>query len=418
MQAFAEIAIIRDSEIEEAIEAVAQPVIKAAGLKEIKIHLLHDPALNAFTAGGNEIYINSGLIAQFPDIDVLRGVIAHEIGHILGKHIIRQIENIDIYSKVAFSSIALGLASAAAGNPSIAQAIALGGGHFAQRAVLSHSRAFESSADQTALKLLERSGNTTKGMLKFFEDMHNKHANAFVNPYDQTHPLGQERIKAIKNFYQKSKFQASQNSKDLEYKFARAAAKLIAFTGEPNKILQLPHFLRAVEAIDYLKAICYFRLTDLSRSLHYIDKLLAVRPQDAFYHELKGQILFEFGKKEALSSYQTAAALRPNDMLIKLSKVIVGMNIYDQQPLKIKELYHDLKLVSNNEPDNIVALYYLSVYYEKLDKQFDRLLSLATIAYKMGEIERAKKLAKAAIKGFPPNTPQWYKANDIILMEK
>lgn len=84
------IGIIIDSEIEEALNLVAAPIIKAAGLKNVKVYLVHDNFLNAFTTGAEVIYIYSGMINQFPDIDVIRGVIAHEMGRILGKHIIRQ----------------------------------------------------------------------------------------------------------------------------------------------------------------------------------------------------------------------------------------------------------------------------------------------------------------------------------------
>ena len=290
--------------------------------------------INAFTAGGNEIFINSGLINQFPDIDVLRGVIAHEIGHILGKHIIRQLENIDIYNKVALSSIAIGLASAATGNSSLGSAIALGGMHFSERSILSYSRAFESSADQTALKLLEQSGNSSIGMIKFFEYMKIQHSNRFANPYDQTHPLSQERLVALKDFYQKSKFKNSKNSKELEYKFSRSAAKLLAFTTTTPKKLLTHATTFSPEISNYIKAICYFRMSDLNNSLQNINKLLSSHPNDPFYNELKGQILFEFGKKEALGYYIAASKVRPNDLLIKLGKAIVGITIYSNEPAK------------------------------------------------------------------------------------
>lgn len=415
---FAKANIIRDSELEESINLIATPVIKAANLTNVKIYIINNSDLNAFTAGGNEIYINSGLINQFADIDVIRGVIAHEIGHILGKHIIRQLENIDIYNKVALSSVAIGLASAATGNSSLASAIAFGGMHFSERSILSHSRAFESSADQTALKLLQQSGNSSIGMIKFFEYMKVQHSSRFVNPYDQTHPLSQERLVVLRDFYQKSNFKNSQNSKELEYKFARSTAKLIAFTTTTPKKLLTQATAYPPEILNYIKAICYFRMSDLNNSMQYINKLLVLHPNDPFYHELKGQILFEFGKKEALDSYIIASNLKPNDLLIKLGKAIVGITVYSDQPAKMHQFYQDLKLVSAKEPDNIFALYYLSIYYEKVGRSAESLLSSAIIAYKTGDLDRAKGLARVAIKKLKQGTPDWYKAQDIILTEK
>lgn len=410
--------VIRDSEIEEAISLIAEPVIKAARLKNVKIYLINDNALNAFTAGAEAIYIYSGMINQFPDIDVIRGVIAHELGHVLGKHVVRQQENIDIYGKAALSTMAIGLASAIAGNGSLATAIALGGVHFAERSILSYSRTFESSADQTALRLLEQSGFSARGMVKFFEHSSATHRGALINPYDQTHPLSQERLTSLKYSYQNSKFKDSKNSPELEYKFARSAAKLLAFTVDPKQLLTSVNPQGNAEITNYVKAICYFRMGDLAKSIHHIDALIAQKPGDAFYHELKGQILFEFGKKEALSSYTTALSLRPSDVLIKFSRAIVGITVYASLPVKMAEFYKDLKLVTEREPDNLTALYYLAIYYEKAGKKPESLLASAVLAYKSNDLTRARGLAKAAIKGLVPNTPNWYKANDIILTDK
>ena len=409
--------IIKDSEIEEAINLVVRPIIKATNLQKLEIHIVNDGSLNAFTIGNNEIYINSGLINQFQNMDIIRGVIAHEIGHILGKHIIRQSENIDNSNKFLFSSIAIGLAGAlVSGNVAVINPAIFGGIHVAERSILSHSRTFESSADQTSLRLLEQSGYTCKGMIEFFEYMNRYHSNSFVNKYDQTHPLSQERLTSIRNFYNKSKFQHKRNEPELEYKWDRAIAKLKAFTIEPQKILSLITKSSSNEITHYIKAINYFRNSDINNSIKYVDKLISLKPQDPFYHELKGQILFEFGKKEALDSYRTATKFRPDDLLIRLSQVIVGISIYADDIEKMQEFYKDLKFISNKEPDNITALYYLSVFYEKTGHKSESLLASAIIAYKTGNFDRAKSYAKEAIKGLIIKSPDWHKANDIILL--
>jgi predicted Zn-dependent protease len=410
--------IIRDSEIEEAINLIAEPIIKASKLKNVKIFLVNDNSLNAFTAGAENIYLFSGMINQFPDIDVIRGVIAHEMGHIIGKHLVRQQENIDLYGKAALSTIAVGLASALSGNSSVGAAIAFSGVHFSERSVLAYSRTFESSADQTALRLLEQSGYSSRGMLKFFEYTNAEHRGALINPYDQTHPLSQERLIALRSSYQNSKFKDAKNSVELEYKFSRSAAKLLAFTVDPRKLVSNINPKLLPEITNYIKSICYFRMGDLAKSIKHIDDLLALKPRDPFYHELKGQVLFEFGKKESLNSYTTALNLRPNDILIKFCKAIVGVTIYSNDPHKMFEFYKDLKLVVDTEPDNLSALYYLAIYYEKTGKKAESLLYSAIMAFKSDDIRRARGLARAAIKSFKPNTPNWYKANDIILTDK
>lgn len=410
--------VIRDSEIEETIKLIAEPLAKIGNIKDLKIYLLDDQSLNAFTSGGNEMYINSGIITHFKDIDVLRGVIAHEMGHILGRHVPRQISNIESYQKMFIYSLAVGLATAiVTGKTDLAAMIGLSSQHLAERSILSYSRSFESSADQVAFKLLEKSGNTSAGMIKFFEYLNKEHKGLFTNPYDQTHPLTIERLTTSRNFYSHSKFKNSTNSQNLNYKFARTVAKLESFLLNPKQLLQTAKY-DSDEISDYAKAILYFRAGSLSHALPHIDKLIATRPNDPFYHELKGQILFEFGKKEALDCYNKAVDLRPNDPLIKFGRDIVGITIYSDNVEKMRPFYNDLKLITNQEPDNLIALYYLAIFYEKAGQKYDALLNSAIIALKTGEPKRASLLAKAALQGLKKESPQWYKANDIILTTK
>lgn len=410
--------VIRDSEIEETIRLIAEPLAKVGNIKDLKIYLLDDQSLNAFTSGGNEMYINSGIITHFKDIDVVRAVIAHEMGHILGRHVPRQISNIESYQKMFIYSLAVGLASAViTGKTDLAAMIGLSSQHVAERSILSYSRSFESSADQVAFKLLEKSANTSAGMFKFFEYLSKEHKGLFINPYDQTHPLTSERLSAARNFYSGSKFKNSTNSKELSYKFARSVAKLEAFLLNPKQLLQNGKY-DSDEIGDYAKAILYFRAGSLSHALPHIDKLIAAKPNDPFYHELKGQILFEFGKKEALDCYNKAVDLRPNDPLIKFGRDVVGITVYADNVEKMRPFYKDLKLVIHQEPDNLVALYYMAVFYEKSGQKYQALLNSAIIALKTGEPKRASLLAKAALKGLKHESPEWYKANDIILTTK
>ena len=151
--------IVRDSEIEETVNLLVQPLPEASGLKDLKIYIIDDPIANAFTSGGNEVFITSGLIINYPDPDVLRGVVAHEIGHILGHHLARRDEVVDNYKKAAIGTTALGLATAISGGAAEGIAIAMGGMHFSERSIYAYSREFESSADQTAMRLLEKSSH-------------------------------------------------------------------------------------------------------------------------------------------------------------------------------------------------------------------------------------------------------------------
>src|SRR5437763_9972665 len=82
---------IRDTEIENDIRTLASPIWRAAGLepRDVGIYLVNDKQLNSFVAGGQAIFINTGLILRAENANQLIGVLAHETGHVAGGHILR-----------------------------------------------------------------------------------------------------------------------------------------------------------------------------------------------------------------------------------------------------------------------------------------------------------------------------------------
>ena len=84
-------AIVRDTEIENTIRAYSVPLFEAAGLdlNSIRIRLVKDNSLNAFVAGGQNIFLNTGLLTRSDNAGQIIGVLAHEIGHIAGGHLSR-----------------------------------------------------------------------------------------------------------------------------------------------------------------------------------------------------------------------------------------------------------------------------------------------------------------------------------------
>ena len=83
--------ILRDAETEVFLQDISEPLVEAAGLApgNVDIVLVNDPSINAFVAGGQAVYIHSGLIDAAESANEVQGVIAHELGHVTGGHVIR-----------------------------------------------------------------------------------------------------------------------------------------------------------------------------------------------------------------------------------------------------------------------------------------------------------------------------------------
>ena len=83
--------LIRDAEIEGLLRLYTRPIFKAAGInpKSVRVYIINDQRINAFVAGGQRIFINTGLLSQADTPNEVIGVLAHETGHIAGGHLAR-----------------------------------------------------------------------------------------------------------------------------------------------------------------------------------------------------------------------------------------------------------------------------------------------------------------------------------------
>ncbi|MGY8973315.1 MAG: M48 family metallopeptidase, partial [Sphingomonadales bacterium] len=141
--------ILRDAETEAFLDEISAPLIKAAGLEpdNVEIILINDPSINAFVAGGQAVYIHSGLIDAADSAEEVQGVIAHELGHITGGHILRYGEGAAAATKISLLSMIAGIGAALAGAGDAAMGIMMAGQQAAMGKFLAFSRTQESSAD-------------------------------------------------------------------------------------------------------------------------------------------------------------------------------------------------------------------------------------------------------------------------------
>ena len=163
--------VVRDAEIEALVRDYARPIFKTAGLSKsgIDIILVNDPRFNAFVAG-RRMFINTGALLQAETPNEIIGVIAHEAGHIAGGHQDRLREQIARAQTMSVISSLLGIgamvAGAATDTSGLAQAgagIMAGGNEVARRGLLGYQRSEEATADQSAIKYLEATGQSGQG---------------------------------------------------------------------------------------------------------------------------------------------------------------------------------------------------------------------------------------------------------------
>ncbi len=315
------ISLIRDAEIETYVSNLSDPVFSAAGLdpSSIDIYLVRDPRLNAFVAGGQNLFLHTGLLTRSETPGQLQGVIAHETGHIAGGHLSRTGQAIANAQVETLIGAILGAAAAVAGAPQVGTALLAGGATVAQRGVLSFSRRQEQSADQAAVTYLTSVGRSPEGLLEFMEILENDNLRIVSegDAYLRTHPLTRDRINFMEHALERSRYRGQAPDPEELHEHRRMVAKLDGFLGEPQSVLTAYTGDSVYDR--YARAIALYRIPDLDAALELIDQLVAEFPDDPYFWELRGQVLFENGRAtEAVADYEKSVELLPDSALLQI----------------------------------------------------------------------------------------------------
>lgn len=161
----------------------------AVANRPFEFEIVDDPSVNAFSIPGGHIYVNSGLIGTAGKADELAAVLAHEISHVVARHVIKEAEKQQQIS--VLSSILLGQ-NAGALQTLVGQVLAGG-------AMARFSRADEKEADDKGLDLMTKAGFDPHGMLDFFQRLLalQQSGNSAVSRFFADHPGTQDRIDDI-----------------------------------------------------------------------------------------------------------------------------------------------------------------------------------------------------------------------------
>jgi predicted Zn-dependent protease len=408
---------IRDAEIEELIEIYTAPVFEAAGLLpgNVEVNILGDLKLNAFVANGQQLYLNTGIILASKTPNELIGVIAHEAGHIAGGHLARGRLAIDQARIPLIVSTLLGIGAAVAGAGEAGAAIIAGGTQIGTGNYLKFSRAQESASDQAAANYLEATGQSANGLLEVLGMLGNQRLldRGIENSYALTHPLSRERIAALQQHVQRSSFTKNVDSSALQIRHDRMRAKLSGFLDTPVTVLRkYPETNTSIPA-RYARAAAFHRQGNPDRALKEINSLISELPQDAYFHEVKGQILYENGRVDgAIEAYRQAVQYAPGQPLIQLAlgQVLVATG----KPALIQEGVIALEAGTRVEQDYPSAWHSLAVAYDELGETGRAQLATAERLAILGFFDDARIHAERALPRLPHGSPSWLRASDIM----
>ena len=377
----------------------------------IHIYVVNDDQLNAFVAGGMNLFLNTGLIMASQDPSQLIGVVAHETGHIAGGHLSRRPAEQSKATAEAILATVLGAAAAVVA-PGLGTAIIAGGQNAAQAGLMRFSRGQEEAADQAALTFLDRAGISARGLAEFFHILENQSVLAVsgVPPWLQSHPLTRDRIRFVEAHA------ASHPVRALPAGWAEAHARMVAklkgFLNDPRQVLREYKDDDSVPG-RYARAIAHYRLPELDLALQEVDALIAEHPKDPYFHELKGQMLFENGRIEAaIPPYREAVRLAPDAALLQIG--LARTLIETEKPADGSEAIRYLKEALQRENDNALAWRLLGVAQGRNGQPGLSDLAFAEYALRVGKPDDARLYAKRAENKIEPSDPAWLRLQDLL----
>lgn len=411
--------VLRDTETEALFRDMSLPLIKAAGLDPQSVHvvLLNDPEINAFVATGQTVYVQSGLLLATDNVNQLQGVVAHELGHVAGGHSIRLQQGAGAATGISIATMILGAIALAAGAGDAGMGVMMAGQRAALGKFLAFTRAQESTADAAGASYLSKAGISGKGMLDFFGKLQNQEYRLAVydtDSYDRTHPLSTERIQALD---QKLKSDPSWNKPidpKLEQEFERVKAKLYGFVDPKQALIKYPERDQSIPG-HYARAYAYHVGGYPQKALQEADDLLAADPNDPYFLELKGQILLESGRpKEAIAPLRQATR-ETNDAPL-IAAMLGHALLSTEDPKNYGEAKQVLKAAIGRDDDNPFAWYQLGIIYDQEGDTARAALATAERKNLEGDPKLALVSAQVAMRGIPPGSPDYLRAQDIAMV--
>lgn len=405
--------LLRDADIEHGLQQLASPILIAAGLgsSRVKVFVVNDSSMNAFVIDNSAIYLNHGLINRMQNAAMLQGVIAHEAAHIANGHIGRRMNNLASARTAAGFGVALAAIAGALGGGQAAVGVLAGTQSSAMNRFFVHTRAEEAAADQSGVRFMRAAGVDPAGMSQVLNLFRGQELMSETrrDPYTRSHPLSRDRVRALEG-YVAAYGGGVPGNRQFEYWFDRVKGKLSAYTRPPKWTMQRLKDTPYKDIQLLREAIAEHRQSRTKPALRAIDAAVALRPNDPYLHDQRGQILLETRNFQAArNAYARAVQLDPNNALL-LAGYGRALLITDE----VAEAKSALEKARTIDFRDTSMLRDLSVAYAKLGQNGMASLVTAERYAVAGRLEDAEIHAKRAVGILSEGTGPWQRAQDVL----
>lgn len=344
--------VVNDPMVDFYIDQITKDLLQGLDrrLRDYKVTVIENDAINAFAVPGGYIGLYSGLIFALKNEDQLVAVLSHEISHIVLRHVLQLLEkqgelNTSLLASF-FLAIALSQNSDSADNPDIVQATLLTGIASSTQSMINFTRENEYEADRLGLLLMQRAGYSGRGMAEFFSFLegNSKQSELSSIEYLRTHPVSDNRVAEAMQVDELAKVVATKGFKDFDY----FKVYLKFYLGENVDLNILDKSVGR-----YHSALSFYEKGQLkkAKSIFENDDLLAKESDWVFYSW--GKVLLDLKEyKAALEVVNKAIDIYPANRAFLLLKVDVLTQLESNQEalnllLELKKTGVDQRVVTH-----------------------------------------------------------------------
>ena len=317
-QVLSQVRLIDDPEIEEFVQATGESILQVIPRKYFKYRffVILDPALNAFAMPGGLVFVHSGLLEAIGSQNELACVLAHEFGHVQGRHVARRIDNMKY---VSIGTAVMAIAGLFLGRGELGSAILTGSMAMNQAIALKYSRADEQEADRRAFQWLCEAGWDPRGLKTTLERMmkNNWLGSPHIPKYLSTHPVPEERLTYLEDLWKSHPCYLKH--KEDPFRLKRIQTKIKVISNDPAELIARYEQLlkkkpKDVEAL-YGYALSLDKARRFDLAIKTYDKLISIYPEKKIFLRDKAITFFHMGRyRDAVSLLKKYVKDHPNDI--------------------------------------------------------------------------------------------------------
>jgi predicted Zn-dependent protease len=378
--------IIDDPDITQYVNELGAEVLRVseAHFFDYRFFVIKNKEFNAFAAPSGLIFFHSGLIETMNSEDELVSVMAHEVGHVVSRHIASRMAK---GTKVGIGAMALAIAGLALGGGGVAgQALVTGSMAASQAMNLHFSRQDEEEADLLSYGWMKKMERDTAAMEKMLQTMRRitRYRMGQVPQYLLTHPDPEARLGYVQSLIAVEGASLTTQSQADDFSFLRAKYRILSQVEDDGRLRNfLTNKIADPGASPLDKNMARYGLSQVEReannyvrSHELLREVIAAYPERSILLVDLGRIELASGNKDkALELILQAKRQNPEDLwaVFQLAKVYLELGQLQEAEAHLftvareipeySKIYYDIGKMRSTQGRKGEASFYLGKYY-------------------------------------------------------